>query len=207
MENSRSRAATRPQHWRLDAMRAEVAPLYRRKERPFFLVEFEQRCRHRDWEPEVPLDVAPDEFDQARRAEWIWVYAEPAAMCRSIPMLEDLDLDATEALLVSPPSLNQSDEWRCERLKAVFKLHDDGDVQASWLYLVGSGAIYASISGSWCYLEMHKAECMFFRDPRTLPGPDHRHFALPKDQSLAAVVRRAARDRMSPEMVANGARR
>lgn len=191
MEQSRSGAAKRPQHWRLERLSAQIEDYYQTAQ-PFFVVEFEPHCRNRDWEPEVALDFAPSEFEQAERAEYFWVYGDPATMCESVLTLETLDLDAIDVLLLSPPSLNRGDAWRCERLKAVFELRDDVDDTSGWLYIVNSGAIYGTVS-SGGYLAMFHARYMLFRDPRTLPGPEERYFPLPKYQSLSAVAHREAR--------------
>lgn len=190
---SGNESAMWPQHWRLTVLGGELDPLYD-KERPFFVVEFVRRRKVRDLDPEEPLDVAPSEVEQAARREWLWVYGDPRAMCESIPALEERDLDATDVLLVSPPSLNRSDAWRCERLKAVFELDDDCGDESGWLYLVSSGAIYGNIDGPALYISVNHARYVLFRDPRTSSGPAHRYFPLPKYQSIEAVAHRNAHE-------------
>ena len=183
----------RPQHWRLEVLGGELGCLYD-KEQPFFVVEFVRRRKVRDLEPEELLDMVPSECEQAARRDWMWVYDDPRTMCESIPALEARDLDATDVLLVSPPSLNRSDAWRCERLKAVFELDDDCGEESGWLYLVSSGAIYGNIDGPALYISVNHARYVLFRDPRTSSGPAHRYFPLPKYQSIEAVAHRNAHE-------------
>ena len=191
---TQSEGAMRPQHWRLEVLGGELDHLYDR-ERPFFVVEYVRRRKVRDLEPEESLDLVPTECGQAARREWLWVYEDPRAMCESIPALEERDLDATDVLLVSPPSLNRSDAWRCERLKAVFELDDDCGDESGWLYLVSSGAIYGNIDGPSLYISVNHARYVLFRDPRTSSGPAHRYFPLPKCQSIEAVAHRNAHEK------------
>lgn len=184
--------AMRPQHWRLKVLGGELDPLYD-KEQPFFVVEFERRRKARESEAEESLDLAPSESDQAARRDWLWAYGDFRTMCEGILALEERDLDATEVLLVSPPSLNRRDQWRCERLKAVFELDDDCGDESGWLYLVSSGAIYGHIDGPSLYISVNDARYVLFRDPRSSPGPAHRYFPLPKYDSIEAVAHRNAR--------------
>ena len=186
-----SEGAMRPQHWRLEVLGGELGRLYD-KEQPFFVVEFVRRRKVRDLEPEESLDMVPSECEQAARRDWLWVYDDPRTMCESIPALEARDLDAIDVLLVSPPSLNRSYAWRCERLKALFELDDDCGDESGWLYLVSSGAIYGTIDGPSLYISVNDARHVLFRDPRTSPGPAHRYFPLPKNQSIEAVAHRNA---------------
>lgn len=190
--------AKRAQHWRLGVLGGELGRLYD-KEQPFFVVEFVRRRKVRDSEPEESLDMEPSECEQAARRDWLWVYDDPSTMCESIPALEERDLDATDVLLVSPPSLNRSDAWRCERLKAVFELDDDCGDESGWLYLVSSGAIYGNIDGPSLYISVNHARYVLFRDPRTSPGPAHRYFPLPKHQSIEAVAHRNAKAGARPK--------
>ena len=203
MAESECENSTRPKHWRLDVLGGELEPLYA-KDEPFFVVEFLRRQRARESEREEPLDVAPSELEQAARREWLWLYEDPRAMCESVPALEERDLDAIEVLLVSPPSLNRCDQWRCERLKAVFELDDDCGDESGWLYLVSSGAIYGNIDGPSLYISVNHARYVLFRDPRSLPGPAHRYFPLPKCQSIEAVAHRNAQAEARPKGAPSG---
>lgn len=177
--------AMRPAHWRLDLLEPQVERLYL-KGSAFFVVEVEPRSAGRVWMPEEPLDFVPDCESQHARFDGLWLFDDPDRLCESVLKLEELELDVTEVLLVSPPSLNGSAEWRCERLAAAFAVCDEYDYEGGWLYIVSTGAVYGDLDPI-CYLALGSARHMVFRDPRTVRGSRRSYFPLPKIDSIAAI--------------------
>lgn len=193
MEEDDYTPATRPDHWRLDILEDQVERLYDHGA-AFFVAEVERRNEGRIWQPEEALDVSPEPEEQMARVDGLWLFNSADLMCDSLLRLERHDFDVTEVLLVSPPALNRSDAWRCERLKAVFGLYDEDRFESGWLYIVNSGEVYGDIDPI-CYVAMGSARSMILRDPRTAPAPTRPYFPLPKIYSIGA---HAQWDRMAP---------
>lgn len=193
MEEDACQPAMRPDHWRLDLMEDQVERLYDQGA-AFFVAEVERRNEGRIWEPEEALDVAPEPEVQMARADGLWLFNSADLMCDSLLRLERHDFDVTEVLLVSPPALNRSDAWRCERLKALFGLWDEDRFESGWLYIVESGEVYGDIDPI-CYVAMGSARSMILRDPRTAPAPTRPYFPLPKIYSIGALCQW---ERMAP---------
>lgn len=185
LEQDEWQPAMRPVHWRLDLLEPQVERLYL-KGNAFFVVEVEPRCAGRVWTPEEPLDFIPDCESQHARFDGLWLFDDPDRLCEGVLKLEQLELDVTEVLLVSPPSLNGSSEWRCERLGAAFALCDEYDYEGGWLYILSNGDVYGDLDPI-CYLALGSARHMVFRDPRTVPGSRRSYFPLPKIDSIAAI--------------------
>lgn len=185
--------ATRPWHWRLDLLEDQVERLYDQGA-AFFVAEVERCSKGRIWQPEEALDAWPDPEEQMARKDGLWLFNSPDLMCDSLVRLERHDFDVTEVLLVSPPVLNRSEAWRCERLKALFGLRDEDRFESGWLYIVESGEVYGDIDPI-CYVAMGSARSMILRDPRTAPAPTRPYFPLPKIYSISAY---GQSDRMAP---------
>lgn len=185
MEEDAYRPAMRPDHWRLDLMEDQVERLYEQGA-AFFVAEVERCCKGRIWQPEEDLDISPDPEEQMERKDGLWLFSSPDLMCDSLVRLERHDFDVTEVLLVSPPALNRSEAWRCERLKALFGLRDEDRFESGWLYIVESGEVYGDIDPI-CYVAMGSARSMILRDPRTAPAPTRPYFPLPKIYSIGAL--------------------
>jgi hypothetical protein len=185
MEEDDYTPATRPDHWRLDVLDDQIERLYDQGA-AFFVAEVERRNEGRVWQPEEALDVSPEPEEQMARVDRLWLFNSPDLMCDSLLRLERHDFDVTEVLLVSPPALNRSDAWRCERLKALFGLCDEDRFESGWLYIVDSGEVYGDIDPI-CYVAMGSARSMILRDPRTAPAPTRPYFPLPKIYSIGAL--------------------
>lgn len=185
MEEDAYRSATRPDHWRLDILDDQIERLYDQGA-AFFVAEVERCSKGRIWQPEEALDELPDPEEQMERKDGLWLFNCPDLMCDSLVRLERHDFDVTEVLLVSPPALNRSDAWRCERLKALFGLCDEDGFEGGWLYIVDSGEVYGDIDPI-CYVALGAARSMIFRDPRTAPAPTRPYFPLPKIYSIGAL--------------------
>lgn len=185
MENEGYVRPMRPDHWRLDLLEGQIERLYDRRE-PFFVAEVERRNRERIWLPEEDLDVEPDPDEQRARSDGLWLFNDPDLLCEGLVKLEKHEFDVTEVLIVSPPVLNGSDEWRCERLKALFGLRDEYGIEGGWLYIVGSGEIYGLLDPI-CYVADGSARSMVLRDPRTQPTHRPLYVPLPKFHSIAAI--------------------
>lgn len=185
MEEDAYEPAMRPDHWRLDILEDQVERLYAQGS-AFFVAEVERRSEGRIWALEEALDVSPDPEEQMARRDGLWLFNSPDLMCDSLVRLEGQDFDVTEVLLVSPPALNRSDEWRCERLKALFGLCDEDRFDSGWLYIVDGGEVYGDIDPI-CYVAMGSARSMILRDPRTAPAPTRPYFPLPKIYSISAL--------------------
>ncbi|MFP5382097.1 MAG: hypothetical protein ACLGG4_07515 [Gammaproteobacteria bacterium] len=185
MEEDDYTPATRPDHWRLDVLEDQVDRLYYQGG-AFFVAEVERCSKGRIWQPEEDLDISPDPEEQMARKDGLWLFNSADLMCESLVLLERQDFDVTEVLLVSPPALNRSDAWRCERLKALFGLCDEDGIEGGWLYIVESGAVYGDIDPI-CYVALGSARSMILRDPRTAPAPTRPYFPLPKIYSIGAL--------------------
>lgn len=185
MEEDDYTSATRPDHWRLDVLDDQIERLYDQGA-AFFVAEVERRNEGRVWQPEEALDVSPEPEEQMERKDGLWLFNSPDLMCDSLVRLERHDFDVTEVLLVSPPALNRSEAWRCERLKALFGLRDEDRFESGWLYIVESGEVYGDIDPI-CYVAMGSARSMILRDPRTASAPTRPYFPLPKIHSISAL--------------------
>ncbi len=185
MEEDDYTPATRPDHWRLDILDDQIERLYDQGA-AFFVAEVERRNEGRVWQPEEALDVSPEPEEQMERKDGLWLFNSPDLMCDSLVRLERHDFDVTEVLFVSPPALNRSEAWRCERLKALFGLRDEDRFESGWLYIVESGEVYGDIDPI-CYVAMGSARSMILRDPRTASAPTRPYFPLPKIHSISAL--------------------